>query len=148
MTQRYRVMHKFWLDLTKADQDHLDEQINELKQARTFTQTVREGIRLICDLRQGNVTVLFELFPWIKADLLVDVQPQETVGEKAIREQLERIEAQLARQGIDFDTKAIQLVNRRDASDAQDDDIQLVIKKDTSTNAADNFLKSMMALNS
>jgi len=141
-------MHKFWLDLTKDDQDHLDEQINELKQARTFTQTVREGIRLICDLRQGNMTVLFELFPWIKADLLADVQPQETVGEKAIREQLERIEAQLAGQGIDFDTKAIQLVNRREASDAQDDDIQLAIKKDTSTNAADNFLNSMMALNS
>jgi hypothetical protein len=148
MTRRYRVMHKFWLDLTKDDQDHLDEQINELKQARTFTQTVREGIRLICDLRQGNMTVLFELFPWIKADLLADVQPQETVGEKAIREQLERIEAQLAGQGIDFDTKAIQLVNRREASDAQDDDIQLAIKKDTSTNAADNFLNSMMALNS
>lgn len=94
------------------------------------------------------MTVLFELFPWIKADLLADVQPQETVGEKAIREQLERIEAQLAGQGIDFDTKAIQLVNRREASDAQDDDIQLAIKKDTSTNAADNFLNSMMALNS
>lgn len=96
---RYRVMHKFWLDVAKDDEDTLDATIHELKRKRTFTKTIRDGLRLICDLHQGRLDVLFELFPWVRAEFLSGMQPQETAGERALREQLERIERQLIGRG-------------------------------------------------
>lgn len=63
---RYRVIHKFWLGITKPDEDRLDEQIRELKRSRKFTTVIRDALRLIVDLRAGRLNVLFELFPWVQ----------------------------------------------------------------------------------
>lgn len=64
-----REKFKFWLDLNKDDELLIAETIDELKRQRSFVSTIRDGIRLICDLRQGKLNVLFELFPWVKAAL-------------------------------------------------------------------------------
>lgn len=66
---RYRVMHKFWLDVTKDSEDWLDEQIVELKRTRKFTTILRDALRLILDLRAGRAGVLLELFPWVAEEL-------------------------------------------------------------------------------
>ena len=97
--KRYREKFTFWLNLVKDDEFAIADQIGELKKNRTFVKTIRDGIRLVCDLRAGRLEVLFELFPWVKAEFLSGVQPKETAGEKLLREQLERMEKLLIEQG-------------------------------------------------
>jgi hypothetical protein len=70
MTQkRYRLKFNFWLDVTKAEEFDLAEKIETLKVERSFASTVRDGIRLIWDLRQGRTAVLLELFPFVREAL-------------------------------------------------------------------------------
>jgi len=47
---RFRLQYKFWLDMNKPDEEALAEVIDELKQDRTYTRVVRDGIRLVVDL--------------------------------------------------------------------------------------------------
>lgn len=56
----------FWLDYDKDSELLIAEQIDELKSQRLFTCTIRDGIRLIYDLRKGRIDVLLELFPEIR----------------------------------------------------------------------------------
>jgi hypothetical protein len=58
-----------WLDMEKNDERLLLEVIEFLKKQRRFVSTVRDGIRLMVDLRAGNLNVLYELFPWTQIPL-------------------------------------------------------------------------------
>lgn len=153
-SNRYRLRFTFWLDMLKSDEREIADEIELLKNERGFAKTIRDGIRLICDLRKGRVDVLFELFPWVKAEFIAGVQSQETAGEKALREQLKRIEQQLLQQGntpLQLPSSTSQTgpkalaVPQFDAP-VYDDKDDLVVKKDTSTASAQNFLNSMMGL--
>jgi len=53
----------FWLDSEKEDEFALAEQIVNLKKARRFVTTVRDGIWLMLSLREGEWDVLNERFP-------------------------------------------------------------------------------------
>lgn len=64
-SSRKRLRFTFWLDLQKDDEYDLAEIIEGLKEHRLFSRTIRDGIRLILDLRQGKTEVLNELFPWV-----------------------------------------------------------------------------------
>ena len=91
--QSYRVQHKFWLDITKNEEHALDEKIQQLKQGRGFSQTIRDALNLIWDLREGRLDVLFELFPWVRAEFLEymqGLQPQKTAGEMELQKRMER----------------------------------------------------------
>lgn len=72
-----RSSHKFDLDLTKREDAIVEELIDKLKSDRNFSPTVKDGIRLIMDLRDGRFEVLFLLFPYIKGDLLEYMANQE-----------------------------------------------------------------------
>jgi|GEM_PF-3496851 len=61
----FRLQQKFWLDLSKPEEAGLADICDSLKQNRTFSKTIRDGIRLIVSLRQGKTDVLEELFPAI-----------------------------------------------------------------------------------
>ena len=53
---------------------------------------------LMSDLRAGNLDVLFELFPWVRADFLeymAAIQPQKSDTEMDILNNLARIETLL-----------------------------------------------------
>jgi hypothetical protein len=63
-------MFRFWLDDTKPTEKSIVGQIQELKENRQFTGTIREGIQLITSLREGDVEMLFELFPWIRLEMM------------------------------------------------------------------------------
>jgi hypothetical protein len=149
----YRKMYKFWLNLENDSEYTVAEHVEKLKADRSFTRTIRDGIRLICDLRAGRLDILFELFPWVKAELIAGVQTHETAGEKALKDQLKRIEQQLLQQGhtpvqlpsstSEASPKSMR-VPQFDTPNFDDDD--LVLKKDTSTDSAKNFLQSMMNL--
>ena len=70
MTKRFRLRFTFWLDMLKEGESAVAETIDTLKKKRLFAETVRDGIRLVCDLRDGKLDVLFELFPWVRAEFL------------------------------------------------------------------------------
>src|SRR5512145_1846952 len=78
--KRFRIRFVFWLDLEKQDENQIAEQIEVLKQERSFAKVVRDGIRLVCDLRAGRTDVLLELFPWVTERFQ---QPQSDTTELA-----------------------------------------------------------------
>lgn len=151
-TKSYRVQHKFWLDLTKGEEDALDETIHELKQNRTFSQTIRDGIRLICDLRAGRLDVLFELFPWVRAEFLEymqTVQPQQTAGEIALQNRLDSLEKLLLQQGnvpLEPPASGPKALTKVVPSTPPDDDLLVMKKAKSKGDSAKNFLDSAFNL--
>jgi hypothetical protein len=62
----YNLQFRFWLNIVKDDESVLADELSLLKSQRQFTQTIRDGVRLVLDLRAGKTDVLFELFPWVR----------------------------------------------------------------------------------
>lgn len=75
----FRLRHEFWLDVARPDQHELAEYLEDMRHKRLFSKTIRDGVRLIRDLRAGNVTVLVELFPALAERL----QPPQHTAELA-----------------------------------------------------------------
>jgi len=118
---RYRLRFTFWLDMLKPDELALADKIELLKNQRLFAQTIRDGIRLVCDLRAGRLDVLYELHPLLR----------------------ERIEQQApATPASNGGPRAMQTPQLA-APEDDDEDIGGLITKDTSTTSATNFLKSL-----
>lgn len=76
MAGRYRPrqVFKFWIFKDKPEEYRLVEFINYCKSKRIFARVVRDGIRLMWSLGEGDTSVLFELFPGLRAQL-TPVQP-------------------------------------------------------------------------
>jgi hypothetical protein len=149
--QRFRVKYLFWLDMAKSDEFAVAEQIEDLKQNRTFAKTIRDGIRLICDLRAGRLDVLFELFPWVQAEF---AKPEKAVGVLSLQVQLERLEQIMLEQGaIQIERPLLTngpkpLPTPKLVAPVFDDEDQdtIVIQRSTSTDAGANFINAMMGL--
>lgn len=62
----FRLQYMFWLNLDKPDQASIAAIIEDLKEARSFAKTIRDGIRLITSLQRGDTSVLLELFPLLQ----------------------------------------------------------------------------------
>lgn len=62
---RYRLQFKFWLNARNDDDDDLAIALETLKTTKQYTQTIRDGVRLVMDLKAGRTKVLKELFPWV-----------------------------------------------------------------------------------
>ena len=152
----YRIQHKFWLDIERDSEADLNDLVVDLKRRRSFVSTVRDGIRLIADLRSGNVDVLLELFPWIQSELasggaggdddMIDV-----------REQLERLEHALLGQnngalmapvasGGGPTSLAVPQVAGPVIDDDDDMPVLIVTKSKANGNASENFLAAAFAL--
>jgi hypothetical protein len=149
--KQFRKRVTFWLDFAKREEDSLGELIETLKEERKFAKTVRDGIRLICDLRAGKLDLLLELFPWVKTKLLTELEPHENALERTLREYMERFEQQYVapktlNSTVSGGPKPLN-VPRLDVPKFDDDDLDtLVVKKDTSTDASLNFINAMMRL--
>lgn len=72
---RPRKQFKFWLLRDDAADQGLQEYIAYLKTMGSFTQTIRDGLRLMWTLRQGDLSILFELFPTLQSQLKPDHTP-------------------------------------------------------------------------
>ena len=97
METRYRLGFKFWLNTNNSEEEKLAEQIKSLKRKRSFSKTVRDGIRLICSLRDGRLDVLQQLFPWVWDQITLEVQANQPKSEESpsrhvIHTQLQRLE--------------------------------------------------------
>ena len=147
---RFSLRFTFWRDMNKPEEYALADHIEALKETRSFASTIRQGLRLIHDLRQGRLEVLFELFPWVKAEFLESLQRDQTPGERAIQAQLERMEALLKEQG----NRPIEQGGPKPLAAPQfapppvedDDTIPLEIRKNSNTDASQNFINSMLNL--
>ena len=155
---RYRLRFTFWLDMLKLDEMALADQIEQLKNERSFVRTIRDGIRLIMDLRNGRTEVLFELFPWLKNELS---QPMTTIistsPDNGLQHQLDRLEQLILQQGAvpvampahsstHSGPKALDVPSFNLPTLEDDEDDTVVLKKDTSTRSATNFINSMLNL--
>ncbi len=142
MTQRFRLRFTFWLDMHKRDEAELAEIIEGLKQDRTFAATIRDGIRLICDLRAGRTDVLFALFPWVRE--AAQPVPANTTDAR-LQEQIARLEALLIAQG----NVPIQSPNARPQPRSARKGravVEVTASKASAETVARNFLTSMKGL--
>ena len=157
--KRYRMRFDFQLNVAKDSEFAIAETIKWLKSQGLYSKTIRDGIRLICDLRDGNLDVLFELFPWVRAEFLEymsSLQPQKSDTELVIAEHLERIETLLSTTGSGSHVssgvggpKAMNVpgISAPDV-DKDETDVALVMKKSERNGhqAAENFLSSAFSL--
>lgn len=149
LSERFRLRQVFWLDMNKPDEETLADTIEHLKRQRTFTSTIRDGIRLICDLRQGKLDVLFELFPWVRAeflDYMQSLQPDKSAAEQRLEQQLARLEKLLLQQaGAPAGPRPMTLP--RPTADEGDTALLTVTKaKVDGRQITQNFINSMMRL--
>lgn len=79
----------FWLDTTKNDERELAYTITHLKRRRMFSSAIRDGLRLIVDLRAGRLDTLLELFPWV-AERLMGVGMGD--GNSDLKDHMKRLE--------------------------------------------------------
>jgi hypothetical protein len=146
-SNRYRLRFTFWLDMVKPEEHALADNIELLKNEKSFAKTVRDGIRLIIDLRNGKTDTLFELFPWVKDKLL-----QGAPEQNSLHLQLERLERLIMQSKDTLHTPSIQSpktlnVPKFDLPTFDDDDLDtVVLTKDVSSQSAQNFINSMLAL--
>jgi hypothetical protein len=69
MARRYRPRKefKFWLYHDLTEDQRLMEYIAYLRKTRQFAKTLRNGLRLMWSLGEGDLSVLFELFPSLRS---------------------------------------------------------------------------------
>lgn len=146
--QSFRIKFMFWLDSTKPDEARLMEQVELLKGDRLFSKTIRDGIRLICDLRAGRTEVLFELFPWVRDGL----QSAPVTTDDRLQAQIARLEALLLAQGnVPIKTPLAQRPRSRELNvTTRKQHVQAelgsTVGKASAETVAKNFLSSMKGL--
>lgn len=69
---RYKI--QFWLNSEKEDELNVADTVAQLKLHRSFSATVREGIMIVKELREGRVDLLLKLFPFVK-DAIIELFP-------------------------------------------------------------------------
>ena len=146
MARRYRPrkLFKFWLYQDLAEDTRLMEYIEYLHKTRQFATMVRNGLRLMWTLGQGDISVLFDLFPTLRA--------QFTPDNSALIEEFRlmlQTQSAAAVPALPPGIKAL-AINKPIAMPIFDDDEQetVVIRRDENAGdqAADRFLQSIAAL--
>lgn len=161
---------EFWLRKNKADEVWLVDLIGYLKGQRVFARVIRDGLRLIWDLKNKNVDVLLELFPDVANWLQVKMTPPPPPPDIAkLERQIAQLQQYLIEQGgnqlpqppADYPSMkpsglqplggmkpiagGLKPLSKPMVDD--DDDVEIVVKKNTSTDAGLNFLAAMASLN-
>lgn len=143
--KRFRLKFMFWLDMNKKDEAELAEEIEILKEKRLFAETLRDGIRLICDLRAGRTERLFAMFPW----LLGEVDRQADANTQTIQQEFDRLWSALASQSLAGDAQAgLQSFAGSGFAPPPDeeDEVELQVKAVKNGSSGKNFLSSLMNL--
>jgi len=152
---RYRRFFPFQLDINKPDEAEIAVEIENLKRARSFSKTVRDGIRLIADLRNGRVAVLQELFPWVLEQQATppktSVQREFSTEKSDLKAQLSRLENLILQQAPPAAPlpKTIDGADKVSFSAPVYDDLELdlgEVKPLPKGNGTQNFLNSLQAL--
>lgn len=101
MAGRYRPRRefKFWLFTDMPEQARLMEFIEYCKAKRAFARVVRDGIRLMWSLGEGDTTVLFELFPGLSAKLM-PIQTAPKPDNSSLERQIADLKMIILQQGF------------------------------------------------
>lgn len=89
MARRYRPRKefKFWLYHDLNEDKRLMDFIRFCKSTQQFACMVRNGLRLMWSLGEGNTTILYELFPWLQTqNALKNPTPETDNLERQIAE--------------------------------------------------------------
>lgn len=151
-----RKRFMFWLRDDKPDEHYLIDLIDYLKSRGEFASTVRDGLRLVYDLRQRKWDTLFEMFPEIETDinqriLEAKIEAYETAAGRPIQV------VQQQAQGLLLDQQhpappppgpqPMQIAQiAAPAFDDDDDDMPLDIRPAQDTDSGRNLVNSVMAL--
>ena len=145
-----RERFSFWLDLGKGSEFILADTIFELKQKRLFASTIRDGIRLIVDLRAGRVDVLLELFPFVEETLLKRAAPLNGVDLDTLQ-QFEQLIYHI--RGVDsrigaevVSSTGGEIKKMKISSSGTEDEVLIVKKAKSNGNSAKNFLDAAYGL--
>jgi hypothetical protein len=149
MTRRYRPrkLFKFWLYHDLAEDTRLMEYIAYLRQTRQFAKILRNGLRLMWTLGEGDLSVLFELFPSLRSQFM----PK---GDELI-EQFRQMLLQHQPAIPEFPEKELPAAGSAKALPAPqiamptfDDEDTMVIRRDThaDTDATANFLSAALGI--
>lgn len=158
-----RVVHHFWLNIWNGTEGQLDNAVQELKKQRKFAETVRDGLRLILDLRAGSLVVLFELFPHLQERLTAQPvsaisqpppAPNTTELAKEIATQIilqggaDKILMQSTGQGSKQigGFKPLPLPTFDEDETEAETQPTIAVTKNVSINAIDNFISAMTSL--
>lgn len=136
--RRYRKLIPFQINLLNPDEYHIGQQIVQLKRERRFSKTVRDGIRLICDLRKGRVDVLQELFPWV-----LEKNSPDTIQEDNLQERFDRLEKLLSEkpQGVNNSFKPVASMDNLKSSTSSEPELEIYeAKHDADNNSAWNLM--------
>ena len=131
---RRRRMVKFWLDVKHADQQWIAEVVEELRKRRQLARTIREGISLVVTLRQGDLSVLDELFPFVRESTQTTSAMQPSEQFNAILRELNELKAQQGR--------ALPVASQRQNLAT----VEVTASKASAETVAKNFLNSMKGL--
>jgi hypothetical protein len=156
MARRYRPRKefKFWLYHDLPEDKRLMEFIQFCKTTQQFARMVRNGLRLMWSLGEGDTSVLHELFPWTKTQPTLPAPAADT-------EKLERQIADLKRimleqgsllalgEGAPPARPALASMKKLalPVIDDEDEDT-IVLNKSTNTSVMDNFFASFAKLGS
>lgn len=145
---RFRETYRFLLDLTKPENFDLAEQIAKLKAARKFTPMLRDGLRLVLALREGEDALLRDEQPSRASVRMLETLFPRLVKHIADRHhaaQLETLHRELAELRARVDVAGVRLpeIERRPVLD---DAPALEIKQAATSNPGKNFLKAMKGL--
>lgn len=141
---RYRFF--FWLDANKDDELLLCESIDELKHKRAYTAAIRDGLRLVLTLSRGDTTFLETRFPLVVRKLIEQYYPTRELEDmrKELRDLRERVAvAASAPSGLKPLTGGKMVLP---LLEDDEDGSTLMLKRDTRTDAGQNFLNSMEGL--
>ena len=145
---RFRLGFKFWLNIENPQEQEIVDHIEDLKKSRSFAKTIRDGIRLIYDLRRGKTEVLQELFPWVLEQNIAPVetpddapQPDSTAR---LESHIERLEQLLLQQGAmpveNSKPSQAPVPVKRESSVSDDFEITVTQSKNSENNRSDwNF---------
>lgn len=147
-----RKEFKFWLRTDRDDDLRLMEFIRFCKATRSFTRMVKNGLRLMWSLGEGNTSILFELFPYLKDHVGNETTPPPDTGK--LERQIEELRIIILEQGYiapppsdypqmkpalgGLKKMALPLFDDDDGADT------LVLTKGKSTTTGDNFIASFL----
>lgn len=88
---RYRPRKevKMWLYTDKPEENKLVEYVGYLKKTRQLAKMVRDGLRLIWTLGEGDMSFLFQLFPHLEAQLANHFAPPAPPDSGDMQRQIE-----------------------------------------------------------
>ena len=151
--ERFRLQFKFWLDVNKPDEYALAETIAELKENKSFSRVVRDGIRLMVDLWRGNLDVLLALFPWVEDAFYERFAMQQPAPDYGLQKRLDSLEKLLLQQGnVPLESSPsgpkplTKVVASAPKSLTADDDLLVMRKAKSDGSSSKNFLDSAFNL--